>query len=368
MDISMKVNQSGARYSAIVGIGEKLKQLSRETGEDYLLLNRGVNAVCNINLNPVVKGIDFNSGTIQIYPPNSGFPALKTAINNTYFLGRTSNDNLTIAAGGMGGLDLVFQTLDINRIMLPRFYWGAYANILKIRMVDTDSYSDLSLLRDKAGSLEGAAVIICDPNNPVGNKYDDAEVLETAKMLSDNGAVVIFDSPYRRVFFDRDDDLFAKLAELENVVIVESFSKSVGLSGQRLAFVHSSNSDFNNELAIRVLYANNGINGFAQELVTRLLDTPEGKSSVDEFREQTVKDIGLNIAYLKEKGLLASEFYAHSQPMGIFVVINMSEKELLKKRIGSVSLSYFTRDEKEWAAQFSRICVSVPHTKFKEFF
>ncbi len=365
----MRVNKSGARYSAIVGIGEKIKELSKQTAREYLFLNRGVNAVCNINLNEVVKDIDFNSGTIQVYPPNSGFPRLKSAINEIYFHNRTRDDNITISAGGMGGLDLVFQTLDIDKILLPRFYWGAYANILLIRNVPNQTYNSLPELKALAGSMAGTAVIICDPNNPVGNKYDDAEVLETVKLLESKGAVVVFDSPYRRVFYDRDEPMFAELAQLDNVVIVESFSKSVGLSGQRLAFVHSGNEEFNNELGIRILYANNGINGFAQELVSRLLVSEEGKKAVDNFRKETVRDIGLNIRYLKEKGLLAdNEFYSDSDPMGIFVIVNKTEKELLEKYIGSVSLSYFTKDEKQWASQFSRLCVSVPHSGFVEFF
>ena len=57
-----------------------------------------------------------------------------------------------------------------------------------------------------------------------------------------------------------------------------------------------------------------------------------------------------------------------SEPMGIFVIVNKSEEELLEKRIGSVSLSYFTRDKKEEAAKYARICVSVPPEKFKEVF
>jgi aspartate/methionine/tyrosine aminotransferase len=364
----MKINQSGARFSAIVGIGEKIKKLSEETGQEYLFLNRGVNAVCNIELNEVVQQIDFNSNTIQVYPPNSGFPKLKNAINETYFHNKTDSENITISAGGMGGLDLVFQTLAIDRILLPQFYWGAYRNISIIRRLGNETYSNLAHLNEFAGRLKNTAVIICDPNNPVGNKYDDKDILETVRKLDREGAVVIFDSPYRRVFFDRTDPMFSELARLENVVVVESFSKSVGLSGQRLAFIHSVNPEFNSELGIRILYANNGINGFAQELVYELLSTPAGKKAVDDFRHRTVRDIELNIQYLSDHGILAEEFYRDSIPMGIFVIVNRSEKQLLDHHIGSVGLSFFTKDKKDEVAGFSRICVSVPHEKFVQFF
>jgi len=364
----MKINQSGARYSAIVGIGEKIRKMSAETGKEYLFLNRGINAVVNIDLSEVVKQIDFNSNTIQVYPPNSGFPKLKSAINDVYFLGKTNPENITVSAGGMGGLDLVFQVLNVADIVLPEFYWGAYTHICTIRNVPNETYKNLGWLRDNVDSLTGKAVIICDPNNQVGNKYNDDEILETAHLLNDKDVVVIFDSPYRRVFYDRDDPMFSRLAEMDNVVIVESFSKSVGLSGQRLAFVHSNNPDFNSEIGIRVLYANNGINGFAQELVYELLVSQVGRKAVDDFRTKTVHDIRQNIQFLKDNGLLANEFYRDSVPMGIFVIANKSEKELLDHYIGSVSLSYFTKTKKEEAEKYARLCVSVPSEKFIRFF
>ena len=364
----MKINQSGARFSAIVGIGEKIKKLSEKSGKEYLFLNRGINAVCNIDLTEVVKRIDFNSNTIQVYPPNSGFPKLKGAINEVYFQGKTNNENLTISAGGMGGLDLVFQTLNVTKILLPQFYWGAYAHISTIRRVPNETYLNLPQLKNEADTLSDTAVIVCDPNNPVGNKYADEEIIETVHKLNDAGAIVIFDSPYRRVFYEREDTMFSKLAELENVIIVESFSKSVGLSGQRLAFVNSQNEEFNRELGIRILYANNGINGFAQELVYELLTSPEGRKAVDDFRLKTVHDIKLNIKFLKEHRILAEEFYKDSDPMGIFVIVNRSEQELLDNYIGSVSLSFFTKDKKEEASAYARICVSAPHEKFVTYF
>jgi len=81
----MKINKSGAKYSAIVGIGERIKNISKETGEEFLLLNRGVNSVCNIDLNEVVKEIDFNTKDMQVYPPSQGKIELRKAINQHYF-------------------------------------------------------------------------------------------------------------------------------------------------------------------------------------------------------------------------------------------------------------------------------------------
>jgi len=41
----MEINKSGATFSSIVGIGAKVKKMMEESGEEYLFLNRGINAI-----------------------------------------------------------------------------------------------------------------------------------------------------------------------------------------------------------------------------------------------------------------------------------------------------------------------------------
>ncbi|MCD6200790.1 MAG: pyridoxal phosphate-dependent aminotransferase [Bacteroidales bacterium] len=364
----MKIHKSGAKYSAIVGIGENLKKLMQETGEEYLFLNRGVNSVVPVNLTEVVKNIDFNSSAIQVYPPNSGALNLKNAISEEYFHGKADTDLITVSGGSMSALDQIFTMLDVDKIMLPSFYWGAYANVCRIRNKEFDVYYTLEELEERLSELKNTAVVICDPNNPVGNKLSDGEVLDVIRTLSEHGITVIYDSPYRRVFYDGDDEMYIRLMNLKDVLIVESFSKCVGLSGQRVGFVWSNDPEFIQEFNLRILYVHNGVNGFAQQLVYQLLTSPEGKKAVREFKEKTRQDIRKNIEYLREKGILAEEFYQNSEPWGIFAIANKSYDELMEKKIGSVPLDFFTRDEKEKAKNYARICVSVPHEKLREFF
>ena len=363
----MKINKSGATYSKITAIGEKIKKLESESGKDYLYLNQGVNAVCNINLTEVVKHINFNSKDIQVYPAMKGRPILKQAINKDYFLGKSDQKNLIITGGGMSGLDLVFQTILVDKFYLPAYFWGSYMNIITSRNLQGDYYENLTEIENNIDNYKNSAVVICDPNNPIGDKFDDNKLIKLIKELNRAGAIVIIDSPYRKVFYN-DDDFYTEVGLLENVIIVESFSKAIGLSGQRIGFVHSVNTDLMTELAIRLMYSTNGINGFAQLLVEKILTTTEGKKATADFKEKTTKDIKKNIEFLKSKGLIANEFYTDTEPKGIFTIVNLSEEELLKHRIASVSLSFFTRKYKEKASAYSRICVSVPHYELVQFF
>lgn len=364
-----KVKKSGAKYSAIVGIGESLRQKSLDENKEYLFLNRGVNAVVNIDINELAKGIDFNSDEIQVYPPVKGRPKLRAAINSAFFHNSASIDKIFITNGGVSALDLIFKTLDVSEVVLPPLYWGAYLNVLKINALPFSFYDSISGLAENKDSLKGKAVIICDPNNPSGAKIEDKILLETISKLDEAGVVVIVDSPYRRLFYDWEtDDYYKNLTKFEHVIVSESFSKSVGLSGQRIGFVYCNNEDFMHELSIKLLYATNGINNFSQMLVEKILTEDIGIKAAKSFRKETVLAIEKNIDYLIENQLIADKFYGEQKPWGIFVIIKKTHEELLKNHIGSVPLTFFCQLDSVEANKYSRICVSVPHKKFKGFF
>jgi aspartate/methionine/tyrosine aminotransferase len=363
----MELNICEAKYSDISAIGAQVRQMQKESGEEYLYLNQGVNAVVPIDLTDIIPLIDFNSTEMQVYPPMKGRINLRRAIIKTYLQGAGDIDNLLITHGGMSGLDLVFQSLKMNKVWLPEFFWGSYAHILNLRHIEYGFYNNFDelLLENRVQPQDG--VIICDPNNPLGNKYDDRTVIKLIQHLDDKGVVVMVDSPYRGVFFTN-DSFYKPIAALPHVVIIESFSKSVGLSGQRIGFIHSANAELMQQLEIRLMYCSNGVNAFSQILIENLLTTEQGAKAIKKFRDQTTMAIRLNINYLQDRQLLVEEFYTDAPPKGIFVVVNRSFDELLQHRIASVGLEFFTRTQKERASQFARICVSVPHERFKEFF
>jgi len=364
----VNINKSGAKFSAIVKIGEDLREESRKTGKEFLYLNRGINQVKNIDLSEIIPMIDFNSDALQYYPHSKGMLQLRKAINKEFFAGKTSDNNIFITSGGMNSLSLVFQTLDIKNVYTDSFYWGAYSNALKIAEKKQLFYEGFNKLKDNYTKYKNAAVIICDPNNPTGSKADDNELFEILDLFAKQNTTVIWDGPYRRLFYDKTDILYQNLLKYKNVIITESFSKSIGLSGQRIGFMHCSDNKFNEEFAVRLLYSGNGVNAFAQILVEKILTTPEGKKAAKNFKNKTVNDITENIKLLKEKEILAEEFYDSKTPVGIFVIVNKSFSELKAKKIGSVPLSYFTKQTDIDVEKYSRICVSAPREKFKSFF
>jgi aspartate aminotransferase len=364
----MKVNISNATFSSIVGIGQKVKRASKDSGETYLELNRGVNSVTEIDLSKVMNKIDFNSKEFQVYAPNLGIESLRREIVREYFTSHEDDpdfiNNISITPGGMPALDLVIQLLNVENIYFPKFYWGSYTKMATIRKKSFsfyDSFSDL----DYSQLNESSCIFICNPNNPTGIALDDNYLMSTIERINSTGAIIIIDCPYRKLFFN--DNFFDIVSKLPNVIITESFSKWIGLSGLRLGFIYSSNKDFNSELNIRLLYEFNAVSSPSQIIVEKVLSTDEGKHSQSVFREITTDNIRKNIHFLKEKNLLVNELYENKIPIGIFAVIDRSEDFLFQHKIGAVGLDKFVYHDKDFWSSYSRICVSVEHNLFKQF-
>lgn len=361
----MKIIKSNASFSSIVGIGQKVKKASVDSGQEYLELNRGVNNVVTIDLTGVMHHINSNSKNFQNYAPNKGLESLRRVIISEYFPTKIDKqDNISITPGGMPALDLILQILDVETFYFPQFYWGSYSKMAQIRKRNYNFYDDLQELSNKTSSLD--CVFICDPNNPTGIKMDDNLLYKAIKDITNTGATVIFDCPYRKLFYD--DDFFDRITNLKNVIVTESFSKWLGLSGLRLGFIWSDNQEFNQELNIRLLYEFNSVSSPSQLIVQYAMESMVGKIAIRDFKNITVENISKNIQYLSEKKLLANEIYNVNKPIGIFAVVNKSEDYLFNNKIGAVGLDKFTQKEKEIWSKFSRICVSVSNEKFIEFF
>jgi aspartate aminotransferase len=363
----MKINKSGAKFSSIVGIGEKIKKIEKETGVKYLSLNRGINDVVNIDLSEIIKKIDFNSKEIQQYPPNSGILSLRKNIGKEYFPNIVEiEDNISVIGGGMPSLDLCLQILDIKKVHYPKFFWGSYEKMSIIRKKSFGFYESLSDFDLSLLSTDDC-IFICSPSNPTGLLINNEYLLNMIEKITKTGAIIVFDSPYYRLFYN--DNFFERVLQAggDNIIICESFSKVYGLSGFRLGFIASLNKEFNDELNIRMLYEFNGISTIPQLLISNLISSDEGKKAIKDFQKETVKHIKSNIDFLRDNNLLVDDIYKGNNPMGIFAIINKSEDFLFQHKIGAVGLDKFCYFDKEQWSSYSRICVSVPNDIFQLF-
>ncbi|GIW42217.1 MAG: hypothetical protein KatS3mg076_2794 [Candidatus Binatia bacterium] len=85
------------------------------------------------------------------------------------------------------------------------------------------------------------AILLCNPNNPTGTIYSREKVEELLRLAERHGLLVIDDAVYKDfVYTDEKPGNPAAYAEFRHrVVRVYSFSKAFGMTGWRVAFLHT---------------------------------------------------------------------------------------------------------------------------------
>ena len=354
---NIKVNKTPATYSSIVKIGEMVSNKEKETNQEYLKLHRGVMDVTTIDLNTIVSKIDFNSKKMQQYGGNDGDSTLINTIKENFHL---NEHHLLIVPGGMASLDLTINSLDETEFWVPKYHWGSWNKILKTHNKNINTFDDFKIEDFKP---ESGVVMLCYPSNPTGF----SPTLENLKIFLDytkeRGITTILDLPYYYLF----NPNHSKIYDLfhDNVIVVSSFSKSIGLSGFRVGYIATKSKELYEDMRIRSLYKYNSISTPAQFIINELFTTNVGKTQVDNYKWETYHNIKLNIEWLKLSGLLFEE-YGNNTPIGPFAIVNKSFEELLEHKISSVPLSKFCLENVN--NNYSRISVAVPHKKFVTYF
>lgn len=359
----MKINHSPVTYSSIVEIGERVSVLERQTNETYLKLHRGVMDVDLIDLNSFMTEFDYNQKSIQQYGGNDGDVKLIEVIKDSFNL---KNHYVMTVPGGMATLDLVINSLSEDNFWVPKYHWGSWNKILKIHNKNIKEFNDFNIGNFKAcDPLLGfsGVVMLCYPSNPTGWSPDFEELKKFLDHSKERDITVILDLPYYYLF----NGLNNPIHELfyDNVIVISSFSKSMGLSGFRIGYIATKNQELYNSMKIRSLYKYNSISTIPQQIITRLLTMNNGKVALENYKRKTQDNIRKNIQYLEERGFLFDEY--PSTPTGPFAIVNINFDILLFNRISSVPLHKFSLN-RTVNTQHSRISVAVPHELFKQYF
>lgn len=350
----MNINETNVTYSSIVAIGEHTNNLEKLTGEKYLKLHRGVMDVTTIDIDKIIN-LTYNNKTLQQYSGNDGYEPLIKTIKETFNL---LNHKVVMTPGGMASLDLIINSLGDNEVWIPNYHWGSWNKILKIHNKEIKTFSDFNLsnFNPKSG-----IVMLCFPSNPTGYTPKLKDIKNFLMYAKLNDITVILDLPYYYLFNESNDNISDCF--YDNVIVLSSFSKSIGLSGYRVGYIATKNEKLYNTLKIRSLYKYNSISTIPQVIINDLLLE---KNIIKEYRETTKEHISKNIEYLNSKGFLFPHY--PELPIGPFAIINLSQNELLNYKISSVSLGRFTVDKFESDDLYSRISVAVNHELFKEYF
>lgn len=205
--------------------------------------------------------LDFCFIRNMYFPSNSILSELKGNLHNllhnygstqsilnqklAYFL-LWKKEHLTVLNGASQIYPFLQEFFADKRGLVPSPTFGEYARVFpEGAQYKDDMGVDLNEL--ELASKDCDVVVLVSPNNPSGSVISTEWIHNFAKKHSNK--FVIVDESF--IEFASEPSIVPLLEEslLNNVIVVKSLSKSLGVPGIRLGYVYSANKEFNSSLA-----------------------------------------------------------------------------------------------------------------------
>lgn len=187
-----------------------------------------------------------------------------------------SKANIIMTVGAAGGLNVVLKAL-LNpgeEVLIFAPFFVEYLSYVDnqggkpvVIPADTKSFEpNIKLLPDYINK-KTKAIIINNPNNPTGVVYS-RETLEKINTIikqkeKELGTTiyVISDEPYSKIVYDG-VKVTNQLSVFDNSIIINSFSKSLALAGERIGYIAASSNIKHSDTLIAALVYCNRVLGF----------------------------------------------------------------------------------------------------------
>ncbi len=228
-------------------------------------------------LNSLKKHIDQKG--LYRYMNNAGYPEVREKIAQALQKEsdiQLSADNVVMTVGAAGGLNVVLKSI-LNPgeevivfapyFMEYNFYVDNHGGKTVPVSPDTSTFEpDLDALK-KLISPKTKALIINNPNNPTGVIYSQEklkqirEIIVSKEIEFGTTIYILSDQPYAEIVYDG-FQVPSILSIFENTIIINSFSKSLGLAGARIGYIAASSKIEDVNLLVSALSFCNRTLGF----------------------------------------------------------------------------------------------------------
>lgn len=187
------------------------------------------------------------------YMPNNGFLSTRQAVAK--MLSRAeqvemSPENIIMTVGAAGAINVVLSAIlelyDETIILAPYFveyFFYVQNHGGTPRVVETTEDYDLDLAAiERAINSRTKAIIINTPNNPTGRIYTHERIIELAGLLAraekkyGTTIYLIVDTPYAKITYENYKNP-PLLLDHPNTLLAHSFSKDLGLAGERIGYL-----------------------------------------------------------------------------------------------------------------------------------
>ena len=238
--------------------------------------------------------------------------------------GKILPENIIVGNGATELIDIINFTSSGSIVPIPTFseYIDSVKNLLTYQLSEKNDYNlDINHFIEfckKQDPKKYTNVILINPNNPIGRFYKKEEIIQVLIALKEYKIIV--DESFLD-FSDPDQSVLDELLNFDNLIIVKSFGKTLGMPGARLGAIYS------NKLYIDAISKNvpiwnvNCIASHIIELMSKNDFKNRLKSSINKVKRDTME------LYCQLDSIPYLKAY---KPTGNFVMIKLMNGMLAK--------------------------------------
>lgn len=185
------------------------------------------------------------------YTSHAGLPALREKIAASYPHLNLSANNIVVTVGSQEAMTAAFLAMidEGDEVLIPNPSFPAYENCVNISggtpvfyrlPADKDFAFDIEEFKSKITPKTKVAVVI-SPSNPTGKIFTENDLRQIAEVLKDTGIYLISDEIYSDLHFTEKPHSASEF--YDKTVIVSGLSKSLSMTGWRVGWIASSQTD-----------------------------------------------------------------------------------------------------------------------------
>lgn len=203
-----------------------------------------------------VKNIDL---TLIEYSPSAGYESYRKKLAHFYQRQNVNvnTEDIIVTTGGSEALLFALATITDpgDEIIIPEPFYANYHGFASstsatvVPLVSTiETAFALPSIEDveKLITPKTKAILICNPGNPTGYLYTEAEIKQLASLIKKHDLYLIADEVYREFLYDGNDVHFSvmNLEDVQqNVIMVDSVSKRYSMCGARIGCLVTKNKE-----------------------------------------------------------------------------------------------------------------------------
>lgn len=238
MQLSDKVNAIPEALSVYMN---NIVYAMKRRGDKIKVLSLG-EAFFDIPMFPL-DDIDFKKG--YHYSESRGLPELRKVVSGYYSEKYNApvnpNDEIIISAGSKPLIYMAFQAVlnPGDEVLIPEPAWLSYPEEIKLAN-GVPKFIPYDCPVEEFGKYfteKTKMVIICNPNNPAGRMYTKAEMEKLYSICRPKGIYILADEAYSDFVIDgKFTSMVNVVPDKDGIIVVNSLSKNLGISGWRLGY------------------------------------------------------------------------------------------------------------------------------------